>query len=164
MNVKSIRRSYNWAGLSKTTREECKEATCHSDYASKVRNVQFLTLTAQILPPHGTKCNWLSYETFSHETIMWMYYWYNVVWDVISYNNVKSIFTSSHIGGQRSLDCADWPGYPGQSHSPCAWTTNGEVHEDTDTHNNVKMYLHRWILISVATVQVKRNASTNWAI
>ena len=48
-------------------------------------------------------------------------------------------------------DCADWPGYPlsravmctTSAHgSSCAWTTNGEVHGETITHNNVKRCLH----------------------
>ena len=48
-------------------------------------------------------------------------------------------------------DCADWPGYPGQSRDHrCAWTTNGEVHGQTVTHNNVKRCLHKLILISAA--------------
>ena len=29
--------------------------------------------------------------------------------------------------------------------SSCAWTTNGEVHKDTTTHNDVKRCLHKWI-------------------
>ena len=34
--------------------------------------------------------------------------------------------------------------------SSCAWTTNGEVHGETVTHNNAKRCSHKWILISVA--------------
>ena len=33
--------------------------------------------------------------------------------------------------------------------SSCAWTTNGEVHGEIITHNNVKRCLHKRILIAV---------------
>ena len=34
--------------------------------------------------------------------------------------------------------------------SSCTWTTNGEAHGETMTHNNVNRCLHKWILIAVA--------------
>ena len=37
-----------------------------------------------------------------------------------------------------------------RTRSSCAWTTNGEVHGETVTYNNVKRCLHKWILISFA--------------
>ena len=63
--------------------------------------------------------------------------------------------TDVTLPSNMASDCADWPGYPGQSRAPCArsscaWTTNGGVHGETVTHNDVKRCLHKWILIAVA--------------
>ena len=97
VNINSIRRSYNWVELSKTTGAECMEAPCHSFTSSEQSaRCPVLTLTVQIQPPHWTKCKWLWYKTLSLQTIIWMSYWYNIVWNVVlcnivSYDNVNEL-------------------------------------------------------------------------
>ena len=49
----------------------------------------------------------------------------------------------------RYLDIQGRHAHHARMWSSCAWTTNGEVHGETVTHNNVKRCLHKWILISV---------------
>ena len=51
---------------------------------------------------------------------------------------------------QTDLDIQGSHAHHARTRSSCAWTTNGEVHGGTVTHNNVKRCLHKWILISIA--------------
>ena len=51
---------------------------------------------------------------------------------------------------QTDLDIQGSHAHHARTRSSCAWTTNGEVHGDIITHNNVKICLHKWILIAVA--------------
>ena len=55
-----------------------------------------------------------------------------------------------HRIAQTDLDIQGSHAHHARTRSSCAWTTNGEVHGETVTHNNVKRCLHKWILISVA--------------
>ena len=56
----------------------------------------------------------------------------------------KSMCTDITLPSNMASDCADRPGYPGQSRAPCAYavimrlTTNGVVHGETISPNNVK--------------------------
>ena len=52
-----------------------------------------------------------------------------------------------------ALDCAYWPGYPGQSRAPCAYAIIMRLnHEWRSSWRNryVKRCLHKWIVIAVA--------------
>ena len=106
VNVNSIWRSYNRAGLSKTTGAECPEVTMSLIHITWKKSAQcpVLILAAYIQPLHRTKWRWLSNKTFSPKTIMWMLYWYNVqnnfLYDIISYDTVNALsIIHQNLGG-----------------------------------------------------------------
>ena len=51
---------------------------------------------------------------------------------------------------QIDLDIQGSHAHHARTRSSYTWTSNGEVHEETVMHNNVKRCLHKWILIYVA--------------